>query len=77
MESDNFSMFFQNGGDITPTSAFKGCTRLFLLDYSQNLTRTIQKINLKATSLNLQWDEGVTIYQLTSSKKPNAFPNRQ
>jgi hypothetical protein len=30
----------------------------FLLDYSQNFTRTIQKITLEATSLNLQWGKG-------------------
>jgi hypothetical protein len=46
----------------------------FLLDYSQHLTRAIQKINLEATSLNLQRDEGVTIHQLTSSK--NQMPSQ-
>jgi hypothetical protein len=49
---------FLRWGNITPASASKaGCTRLLKLDYSQTLTRTIQKINLKITSLNLQWNE--------------------
>jgi hypothetical protein len=38
-------------------SVSKGCTRFFLLNYLQNLTKTIQKINLEATLLYLQWDE--------------------
>jgi hypothetical protein len=49
--------FFLKWGNIVQASASKGCTQLFLLDYSQNFTRTIQKINLEATLLYLHWNE--------------------
>jgi hypothetical protein len=48
----------------------------FLLDYSQTLQEAIQKINLEATSLDLQWDEGGDNTPTDIIQKPNAFPNR-
>jgi hypothetical protein len=60
-------------GKYHPSFCIQGIHTAFLLDYSQHLIRAIQKINLEATSLNQHWDEGVTIPQLTSSKKLNTF----
>jgi hypothetical protein len=68
--------FFLKWGKKSPQLLHPSDAHDFLLDYSQHFTREIQKINLEASSLNLHRHEGVTIHQLTSFKKPNAFPSR-
>jgi hypothetical protein len=47
--------FFLKWGKYHSSFCIQRMHTVFLLDYSQNFTRTIQKINLETTSLNLQW----------------------
>jgi hypothetical protein len=55
------NFFFSKWGEYHPSFCIQEMHTVFLLNYLQHLKRAIQKINLEATSLNLQWDEGDNI----------------
>jgi hypothetical protein len=63
-------------GKYHPSFCIQWIHTVFLLDYSQYLTRAIQKIKFEATSLNLQRDEGGDNSPTHINQKPNAFPGR-